>query len=370
MILGEPLLANQNTSIGVICQAMATKKTSKKAKKIAAGMKNKPAEGASKVVNIAKKASKSSSKLSAGVAKLGKKSSSSKKTAKKDFVGSVETAVAGAPRFGDNINSNSRIGSIITTAVGIAALAGISFGFIPWAYNQTDFAQSEIAEKERIVALEQAKNDKAAEDIAIEGKSQVTITTNYGDLVVDLSVDKVAKTSENFLRLSHRGEYDGTEFHRMVKADGFNIIQGGDFTTGDGTGGYSAFEAETFEDEIWKVAPILNEEGDDVTNKPELLDPDLYGEYDVLVNDAEEILYPKGVLAMANSGPNTNGSQFFVMLTDVTNLSPDYSAFGKVTPESFAVLDKIMAEVAPESGESGDGAPSPSLELQRVVISD
>ena len=118
-----------------------------------------------------------------------------------------------------------------------------------------------------------------------------TIKTNMGNIELEL-FDKLApKTVENFVGLAEKGYYKGVIFHRVI--DGF-MIQGGD-PTGTGMGGAS-FWGGKFDDEI---VPSLKFDG-------------------------------PGILAMANAGPNTNGSQFFITLAKTAWLDGHYSIFGKV----------------------------------------
>lgn len=128
-----------------------------------------------------------------------------------------------------------------------------------------------------------------------------TLNTNKGDIKVELYGEDAPKTVENFLKLAREGYYDGISFHRVIP--GF-MIQGGDPLCGKngelgvgpcGTGG----PGYQFDDEI-NISSELYKTG-----------------------------YKKGVLAMANAGPNTNGSQFFIMVADYP-LSPNYTIFGRV----------------------------------------
>ena len=129
----------------------------------------------------------------------------------------------------------------------------------------------------------------------------VTIETNMGEIKFETYGADTPKTVQNFIALAQKGFYDNLTFHRIVK--GF-VIQGGD-PLGNGTGG----PGYQFEDE-------LNPATESYKNG-----------------------YKKGVVAMANSGPNTNGSQFFIMLAD-NPLPHNYTIFGKVI-SGQDVVDKI-----------------------------
>ncbi len=131
----------------------------------------------------------------------------------------------------------------------------------------------------------------------IQNKKAV-IKTSKGTIEFELFADKTPKTVSNFVYLVENGFYDGLIFHRVEP--GF-VIQGGD-PNGDGTGG----PGYKFEDE-----PIVSD-------------------------------YKEGTVAMANSGPNTNGSQFFICLDDQPNLPKQYNLFGQVTL-GMDVVKKIAA---------------------------
>ena len=121
-----------------------------------------------------------------------------------------------------------------------------------------------------------------------------TLHTNHGDIAVELFDADAPKTVENFLKLARDGFYDGVIFHRIIPDF---MIQGGD-PTGTGTGG----PGYTFEDEF---------------------------------NDNKVV---RGALAMANAGPNTNGSQFFIVTTDAAPwLDGKHTVFGRVTGGMDAV---------------------------------
>ncbi|MEP6623543.1 MAG: peptidylprolyl isomerase [Acidimicrobiia bacterium] len=131
---------------------------------------------------------------------------------------------------------------------------------------------------------------------------RTTITTNRGTIVMDLDPQLAANTVNNFVGLARQGFYDGLTFHRVVPNF---VIQGG-CPQGTGTGG----PGYKFRDE-----PVQ-------------------GEYTV------------GAFAMANSGPNTNGSQFFITIADCTRkLTKDYSLFGYVTDGMDVALATEVGDV-------------------------
>ena len=126
--------------------------------------------------------------------------------------------------------------------------------------------------------------------IAMEEKT-VVLETNQGNIEIKLKTDIAPKTCENFVQLIKKGYYNGLIFHRVIK--GF-MIQGGD-PTGTGMGGESIWGGP-FEDE---VSPMAKFDG-------------------------------PGILAMANSGPNTNGSQFFITCAKTPWLNMRHTIFGEV----------------------------------------
>jgi peptidyl-prolyl cis-trans isomerase B (cyclophilin B) len=127
--------------------------------------------------------------------------------------------------------------------------------------------------------------------------SEATMTTNHGDIVIELFDDDAPKTVDNFRTLAGQGFYDGLTFHRIIRDF---MIQGG-CPEGTGTGG----PGYTFEDEI--------------------------NEHKVV----------RGALAMANAGPNTNGSQFFIVTTDAAPwLDGKHTVFGRVT-SGMDVVDTV-----------------------------
>jgi cyclophilin family peptidyl-prolyl cis-trans isomerase len=151
-----------------------------------------------------------------------------------------------------------------------------------------------------------AGNPKVPAGAESSGGMHAVIETDKGAIEIEFLADDAPTAVENFRLLAEHGYYDGLTFHRIVK--GF-MIQGGD-PAGDGTGGQSAWGAP-FADEI-------NAESD------------LYRGG-----------YLRGLVAMANAGPNTNGSQFFITHSPQPHLDGKHTVFGKVVDNSQDVVNKI-----------------------------
>ena len=149
----------------------------------------------------------------------------------------------------------------------------------------------------------------------------VTLQTTEGEIDILLDTKNTPQTANNFYYLAKSGFYDNVIFHRVIP--GF-MIQGGD-PTGTGTGG----PGYKFEDEKF------------------------VGEY------------TRGTVAMANSGPNTNGSQFFIMHAD-TSLPPNYTIFGTVT-KGLEVVDKIATAKTIEDGLENSTPVTPTVITKAIV---
>lgn len=183
---------------------------------------------------------------------------------------------------------------------------------------------SPVLGEENSKPIENITNNKDTKKMDKEITS-ATINTNMGNIVVEFYSKDAPNTVANFVKLAGSGFYNNVKFHRVIK--GF-MIQGGDPLTKDdskmsmwGTGG----PGYSFPDEINTSAEIY------------------------------KTGYKRGVLAMANSGPNTNGSQFFIMHADYP-LPPLYAIFGKVV-SGLEVVDKI----ANTKTDAGDRPTSPII---------
>ncbi|MSU60598.1 MAG: peptidylprolyl isomerase [Candidatus Staskawiczbacteria bacterium] len=151
----------------------------------------------------------------------------------------------------------------------------------------------------------------------------ITIKTNMGDIAFQTYNNDAPNTVKNFVTLAEKGFYNNVIFHRVI--DGF-MIQGGD-PTGTGMGGPG-----------YQFADELNSS-----------------------TDSYKQGYKKGVVAMANSGPNTNGSQFFIMVADKP-LPNDYTIFGKV------VSGQEVADAISKVQTSPGDKPLSDVVIKEVVV--
>ncbi|WP_243726859.1 peptidylprolyl isomerase [Actinocrispum wychmicini] len=166
------------------------------------------------------------------------------------------------------------------------------------------------------------------------GTVRVTLKTNQGDIPLVLDRGKAPCTVQNILFLAGKKYFDGTQCHRLTAAQSLKVLQCGDPTgTGAGGPGYK------FKDEL-----------------PTGLTPGAAG----------GVIYPTATVAMANAGPDTNGSQFFLVYGDST-IPPNYSVFGTVDTAGLAVISKIVAGGINPSMGPEDGAPKTPVTIQGTV---
>lgn len=204
--------------------------------------------------------------------------------------------------------TNYIIGLLILCAIGFLIYAI----YLPSKDKKDTYEQK--VENNLVATNTQEVKEKQTQNMQENKKEMYTVKmeTNKGVINLELNSKIAPKTVENFIKLTNSGFYNGVKFHRVIKDF---MIQSGDPQSKDdklmgmwGTGG----PGYKFDDEI--------------------TDPATY-----------KAGYKRGILAMANSGPNTNGSQFFIMHKDVP-LSPDYTIFGKIKDgdeASFETLDTI-----------------------------
>jgi peptidyl-prolyl cis-trans isomerase B (cyclophilin B) len=170
------------------------------------------------------------------------------------------------------------------------------------------------------------------------GTAKVLLKTNQGEIPVVIDRAKAPCTAQAIEHLVKSKYYDDTPCHRLTSGDGLKVLQCGD-PTGQGNGG-PGFS-------------IKDENPKDLKPGP----------------DGQTVIYPKGALAMANAGPGTSGSQFFLVYADST-LPPNYTVFGSIDPAGLATIDKIAAGGI-TAGQNGptDGAPKNEVKIQSATAS-
>jgi peptidyl-prolyl cis-trans isomerase B (cyclophilin B) len=161
---------------------------------------------------------------------------------------------------------------------------------------------------------------------AVSGEVSATMKTSAGDIGLTLDADTTPCTVNSFVSLAEQGYFDGTTCHRLTTTTaGIFVLQCGDPTgTGMGGPGYS------FDDEL-----------------------------------SGSETYPAGTLAMANAGPNTNGSQFFIVYAD-TPLPPSYTVFGTIDDAGLEVVKGIADKGTADGGP--DGAPKTPVDIESITV--
>jgi peptidyl-prolyl cis-trans isomerase B (cyclophilin B) len=191
-----------------------------------------------------------------------------------------------------------------------------------------------------------ATQDKASKDVKPPRTGKVptdpaqvsaSMETNQGNIGLMLDNGKSPCTVNSFASLANQGFFNDTTCHRLTTSDSLSVLQCGD-PTGQGTGG----PGYQFPNEY----PTNQYQPDD----PKLMEP---------------VLYPRGTLAMANAGPGTNGSQFFLVYKD-SQLPPGYTVFGTIDETGLATLDKIAA--AGTADGAPDGSPKSEVKITKLQL--
>lgn len=170
--------------------------------------------------------------------------------------------------------------------------------------------------------------DLPSSEAPAEGTVEAVVTTGQGDITLTLDREKAPCAVNSFVSLAEQGFYDDSPCPRVGNAPGFGILQ-----CGDPSGSMSGGPGYSFDDEV-----ELDQQ------------------------------YPAGTLAMANSGPNTNGSQFFFVFAD-SGFPPAYTAFGTIDDAGLEVLQGIAEKGDDGSNPAGGGAPNEEVQIEKVTIS-
>jgi peptidyl-prolyl cis-trans isomerase B (cyclophilin B) len=164
-----------------------------------------------------------------------------------------------------------------------------------------------------------------------------SMETDQGNIGLQLDNAKSPCTVNSFASLAQQGYFNDTPCHRLTTSDTLGVLQCGD-PTGEGAGGPGYQFANEY--------PTDQYQPDD----PALQSP---------------VIYPRGTLAMANAGPGTNGSQFFLVYKD-SQLPPNYTVFGTIDETGLATLDKIAAAGVADGGP--DGPPKLATTVKSVLL--
>jgi peptidyl-prolyl cis-trans isomerase B (cyclophilin B) len=172
------------------------------------------------------------------------------------------------------------------------------------------------------------------------GTETMTITTNLGVITADLDLAKAPCTAASFKYLAGKHFFDNTTCHRLLDKGDYVLQCGDPSGTGSGGPGY------TFADEYRPSAP-----------SPE-----------PSASAAPTVTYPKGVLAMANSGADTNGSQFFIVYQD-SPFQPNYTIFGQVT-DGLSIVAQVgdAGDDGAFSQDAGGGHPKKAVKIQSLTV--
>lgn len=165
----------------------------------------------------------------------------------------------------------------------------------------------------------------------------VTMATNRGDIALQLANGKSPCTVNSFVSLAQQGFFDDTHCHRLTASQSLSVLQCGD-PKSDGSGGPGYQFANEYPTDQYQ------------TGDPALSEP---------------VLYPRGTLAMANAGPDTNGSQFFLVYDD-SQLPPEYTVFGTIDDTGLGILDKVAK--AGIVGGGDDGSPAMDVTITSVRL--
>jgi peptidyl-prolyl cis-trans isomerase B (cyclophilin B) len=186
-------------------------------------------------------------------------------------------------------------------------------------------------------AAKQVKPPRTGKVPTDPAQVSASMATSQGNIGLMLANNESPCTVNSFASLIGQKYFDNTKCHRLTTSDSLGVLQCGD-PKGDGTGGPGYQFANEYPTDQYPP------------NDPKLQQP---------------VLYPRGTLAMANAGPGTNGSQFFMVYKD-SQLPPQYTVFGTIQADGLAVLDKIAKAGVAGGGE--DGPPASEVTIKSLLL--
>ncbi|ORI22736.1 peptidylprolyl isomerase [Rhodococcus sp. 1168] len=179
-------------------------------------------------------------------------------------------------------------------------------------------------------------NPPPTDGVSAQGTVEVAMTTSQGPIGLTLDRTKAPCTVNSFTNLAAQGYFDDTPCHRLTTSPGLEVLQCGD-PSGKGSRGPGYEYPNEYPTTVYPA-------DDPAASTP--------------------VVFPRGTLAMANAGPDTNGSQFFLVYEDSV-LPPQYTVFGTISAEGLATLDEVAAAGVATPG--GDGAPNAAVTIQTVT---
>ena len=186
-------------------------------------------------------------------------------------------------------------------------------------------------------AAKQVKPPRTGKVPTDPAQVSASMSTSQGNIGLMLANNESPCTVNSFASLIGQKYFDGTKCHRLTTSDSLGVLQCGD-PKGDGTGGPGYQFANEYPTDQYPP------------NDPKAQQP---------------VVYPRGTLAMANAGPGTNGSQFFMVYKD-SQLPPQYTVFGTIQADGLAILDKVAKAGVAGGGE--DGAPASEVTIKSLLL--
>ncbi|MET9955600.1 peptidylprolyl isomerase [Streptomyces sp. NPDC006339] len=229
----------------------------------------------------------------------------------------------------------SRRNIVIASTLAVVLAAGGAV-WASVALTGDDAKSSDVASSpSNTPSPEQSTPSQPEPAMAIDKKATYTMAlkTNLGDITVTMDAAKAPRTVNSFKHLADKKYFDGTKCHRLTTS-GIFVLQCGD-PKGDGTGG----PGYSIPDENLNGLGKAGADG--------------------------SVTYPKGTVAMANAGPNTGGSQFFLVYKD-TKLPPSYTPFGTFDADGLKLVEEVAK--AGVAGGAGDGAPQKAVTIQKAAV--
>jgi peptidyl-prolyl cis-trans isomerase B (cyclophilin B) len=231
------------------------------------------------------------------------------------------------------------VGVLALTLAGCVSRTSGSAGSVPSGDGPTSTSESIECEYQRNESSADRFIGLPPEDESIDATS-LTLTTSAGEITIELDAEQAPCTVRSMAFLAEEGFYDGTSCHRLTASQGLKVLQCGD-PNGDGTGG----PGYTIPDELDSTSGLTPSA------------------------DGQTVVYGRGIAAMANAGPDTGGSQFFLVYGDST-IPPSYTVFGTVDPAGLATLDQIAAGgIVPGEYGPEDGTPATPVGITKAQVS-